>query len=161
MAKKTTTQEPKSLLASILADAIKKYELDQASAYQKGVAYDGIDGLRVHIKHTGTGNREYFATLRGRADELQRAEDKHGKESNDYKAASERILAEVLVETVITGITTADGEKLPFDKSSKAEFVEMLCTLPEKMEEIVAFSGQVANYRKSRIEAEAKNSAKS
>lgn len=159
--KKQTSQEPKSILAGILAEAVKKYELDQGAAYNKGVVYNGIDGLNVYVKHTGAGNREYLAALRGRTDDFKRAEDTHGKDSDGLKRESERILAEVLVEAVISGFSTSDGQKLPFDKNSQSEFVDTLCALPEKMEEIVIFAGQVHNYRKSRIEAEAKNSVKS
>lgn len=136
-------------------------EINEFAAREEGIPYYGLDGLILYLKHAGNATRSYALGFKKRAEGFQRKSAGLAKDSAEYTALSVRVMAEVLAEGVITKIETSDGKVLPFGKVEKEQFVELMCSIPHKQDELVMFAANIANFRKSVLEAQAKNSVKS
>jgi hypothetical protein len=72
-----------------------------------------------------------------------------------------RKMAEVYADTIIIGIKTSEGESIPYNDEAKKGLVEVFLKCPDMFMKLQADVSDAANYRRKRVEAEAKNSAKS
>ncbi len=163
-----TTKTRKSIentsntLIDAMIDTLRaNHEINEYAAREEGIPYYGLGGVVLYVKHAALSTRSYALAFQKRSDAFNRKTATLQKDDPEYKALTIRLMAEVVAEAVITRIETAEGNQLPWGKGEKEKFVNLLCDIPHKQDELVSFASNITNYSKKLLEAQAKNSAKS
>lgn len=128
------------------------YETDPELESGKGVEIP-YKGFSVTIHRAGGANRRYQKVLNEKM-ELVRNNATDGTLSDEDAL---RISAEVYAETIIIGwknVKDRDGKPLKF---SKENVVKVLTDLPDFFQDIQFKANSLAQFKKKRIEADAKN----
>lgn len=127
-----------------------------------GVVLDYSD-FRIRIAHAGGANKRFLTYGEVKLKPLNRAI-QAGTVSNERARA---IMADIYAETIILdwetrigeefkkGIEGRDGKLLPFNKENVKQ---TLLNLPKLADDIQEQAQSMANFRKERLEEEAKNS---
>ena len=115
-----------------------------------GVALD-YDGFSITVARAGGSNRRYSAAMAQRTKAIRSAL----RTGHVDEATNQRILREVMADTVVlgwAGVTGRDGEPLPF---SRENVVRLFTDLPDLMADVFQQASELANF----LEAQAAEDA--
>ncbi|WP_138476162.1 hypothetical protein [Dyadobacter bucti] len=159
---KKTKASPKvatDLLATFLTTLHEGFETDTNLETKAGVAFDyGRYGTFV-LRRAIHRNHDYAKAMKDKI--LPYLETRGDQVDGQEDTKANKLMAEVYVETVIVGLKTTDGVTIPYDATAKKGLVNLFVAAPDLFTKIQSDASDAANYRKKKIEAEAKNSQKS
>jgi hypothetical protein len=154
MTKKTIIKTDDNFAQSFFNALVENFASDPDKETGKGIEYNFLPHGILMIHRAGNMNKAYNKLL------LQKSEEMRGQNNDDL---ANKYFAEVYAKTIIVGLKTPDGTPVTYGKAEQDAISEILARpdMTDIFTGIREAAQNAANFRKERIEADAKNSVKS
>lgn len=152
---KASPEVAQDLLASFIGALRDKFETDLDLETTTGVEID-LDGRgKIRLKRAVARNHEFSKMVREKLTPYMEKRGELAEGEEDPKG--NRIMADVYAQTLVTGLVSPDGVEIPYDDAAKEAVATLLASTPDLFTRIQNASQDAENYRKSKLESEAKN----
>lgn len=152
--KASVTESNDDFAKNFFAALVNNLASDPDKETGKGIDYNFLPYGILVIHRAGPMNKAYQSLAR------EKYEQRNGKIDD---AESLSIMAEIYAKTIITGMKKPDGTPVPYGKKEQEALAEILSRpdMYDIFSGLQLAAGDAANFRKEKIKADAKNSAKS